>query len=91
MTVLGRAFAEGFSNAGASVIVADINVDGAEKTATQLARNGNNVLGSASALPRFEEFMYCHRSTFMTTKRTDNFDRLSGNIVGTDCIRHNKP
>jgi NAD(P)-dependent dehydrogenase (short-subunit alcohol dehydrogenase family) len=41
---LGRAFAEGFAAAGASVVVADVDVAGAEETAGLIAAKGGRAL-----------------------------------------------
>ena len=41
---LGRAFAEGFAAAGASVVVADIDIAGAEETARLIAAKGGRAL-----------------------------------------------
>ena len=44
---LGRAFAEGFAAAGASVVVADIDIAGAEETARLIAAKGGRALPQA--------------------------------------------
>jgi len=44
---LGRAFAEGFAAAGASVVVADIDIAGAEETAQLIAAKGGRALPQA--------------------------------------------
>ena len=44
---LGRAFAEGFADAGAKVLAADINGDGANDTAALIAATGQDAYGAA--------------------------------------------
>lgn len=44
---LGRAFAEGFAGAGATVIAADINAKGANETAALITANGTQAYGAS--------------------------------------------
>lgn len=44
---LGRAFAEGFASAGAKVIAADINAEGAEQTASLIAARGQEAYSAS--------------------------------------------
>lgn len=51
---LGRAFAEGFAAAGARVVVADINAEGAAKTAAQITATGQEAHGLGVDVTRAE-------------------------------------
>lgn len=75
---LGRAFAEGFANAGAKVIVADINAEGASETACLIAASGQVAHGTTVDVTNAQS---CRKLAEFARATLDGVDILVNNAA----------
>lgn len=75
---LGRAFAEGFASAGAKVIVADINAEGASETASLIAAKGQVAHGTTVDVTNAQS---CRKLAKFVSTTLDGVDVLVNNAA----------
>src|SRR4030043_255831 len=82
--LLGQEFCRTLAEAGASVVVADINADGVNALATTLIKNGTHALGVATDVPQPESVQALLTETLATFGRLDGFrlGHIRGNAQG---------